>query len=108
MGGRPLEPSMEPTRSILLAEEDAVTRAFLADNLTADGFTVICAANKATALERLAAQRPDLVLCDVNGKTLALVDAVRHTDGLASRIDPEIPLIILTARRDELARVRYF
>jgi DNA-binding response OmpR family regulator len=29
---------MQPTRSIPLAEEDAATRAFLADNLTADGY----------------------------------------------------------------------
>jgi DNA-binding response OmpR family regulator len=32
---------MQPTRSILLAEEVATTRAFLADNLTADGYRVL-------------------------------------------------------------------
>jgi DNA-binding response OmpR family regulator len=99
---------MEPTRSILLAEEDHVVRTFLADNLTADGFAVTIARNKSDALERLYAQQPDLVLCDVNGKTLELVDAVRQAPGLAAAIDPDVPLIILTARSDDLARVRYF
>lgn len=93
--------------TILLAEEDAASRAFLADNLTADGFDVVVAHDKPSALARLATHRPQLVVCDVNGETLELLDAVRGGDGLASKLDPDTPLIILTARRDELARVRY-
>ena len=98
---------MQPTRSILLAEEDDAVRAFLADNLTADGYHVLAAADRQSALEQLARARPDLVVCDVNGETLELLDAVRHADGLAARVDPDVPLIVLTARADELARVRY-
>ena len=37
---------------------------------------------------QLAAQRPDLVLCDVNGDTLELIDAVRGADGLAAGSTP--------------------
>ena len=48
------------------------------------------------------------MICDVNGDTLALIDAVRGADGLASRIDRDVPLIVLTARADELARVRLY
>jgi len=99
---------MEPTRSILLAEEDAATRAFLADNLTADGYRVDVADDKPTALGLLEARRADLVVCDVNGDTLGLVDAVRQSDGLATRIPQDTPLIVLTGHADELARVRYF
>jgi DNA-binding response OmpR family regulator len=99
---------MEPTRSILLAEEDAATRAFLADNLTADGYRVLVADDKPAALELLEARRPDLVICDVNGDTLGLLDAVRQSEGLASQIAPDTPLIVLTAHANELARVRYF
>src|SRR4051794_25762846 len=44
---------MPPTRSILLVEEDAVCRGFLADNLTADGYEVIVAADKTDALAKL-------------------------------------------------------
>jgi DNA-binding response OmpR family regulator len=99
---------MEPTRSILIAEEDPVTRAFLADNLTADGYEVLLADDRRTVLSVLEAQQPHLVVCDVNGETLGLLDAVRHGDGVASRIDPDTPLIVLTTGSDELARLRYF
>ncbi len=99
---------MEPTRLILLVDEDRATRAFLADNLTADGYEVLLADDRPSALAQLERRQPDLVVCDVNGDTLALLDAVRDADGLASRILPDTPLIVLTARADELARVRYF
>ena len=98
---------MPSTRSILLVEEDAVCRGFLADNLTADGYDVIIAADKTDALAQLA-HAPDLVLCDVNGHTLELLDAVRGADGLAARIDPATPLIVLTRHADALMRVRLF
>jgi DNA-binding response OmpR family regulator len=98
---------MKSLTTILLCEEDAATRAFLADNLTADGFEVYVARDKAAALRALELRRPDLVICDVNGDTLGLLDAVRHAAGVASRIDPDVPLIVLTRRADELARVRY-
>ena len=68
---------MEPTHSILLCEEDAAARAFLADNLIADGYDVITADCKPAALAKLASRQPDAVICDVNGDTLDLLDAVR-------------------------------
>jgi DNA-binding response OmpR family regulator len=99
---------METATSILLAEEDSATRAFLADNLAADGYDVLVADDRRTALAAIEAGQPDLVICDVNGDTLELLDAVRHAGGVASHIDPDVPLIVLTRRADELARVRYF
>jgi DNA-binding response OmpR family regulator len=99
---------MEPTRSILLCDEDAATRAFLAENLAADGYRVLVADSKAVALAALGSYQPDLVVFDVNGDTLGLLDAVRQADGVASHIDPDVPLIVLTARSDELARVRFY
>jgi DNA-binding response OmpR family regulator len=98
---------MQSQTTILLCEEDAATRAFLADNLTADGYEVFVANDKATALKALEARQPDLVVCDVNGDTLRFLDAVRDGAGLAARIDPDVPLIVLTRRADELWRVRY-
>ncbi len=93
---------------ILVVEEDPATRAFLTTNLTADGYEVVVAENRRQALAALAARRPQLVLADLNGQTLGLLDAVRSGDGLAGEIDPETPMIVLTARVDELARVRVF
>jgi DNA-binding response OmpR family regulator len=99
---------MHATRLILLAEEDPVIRTFLADNLTADGYEMLIAEDRAGALRLLEAECPDLVVCDVNGDTLSLLDAVRGGDGVASRIDPDTPLIVLTGHTDELSRLRYF
>ena len=65
------------TSTILLAEEHEATRAFLADNLTADGYRVLVAPDRAKALALLSTAHPDLVLVDVNGQTLELLDAVR-------------------------------
>jgi DNA-binding response OmpR family regulator len=47
-----------------------------------------------------------VIVVDVNGKTLDLIDAIRTGDGLASRIDPDTPLIVLTSRADELHLIR--
>ena len=76
---------MEPTRSILLCEEDAAVRSFLADNLAADGYQVLVTGAKAAALAELKARQPDLVICDVNGDTLGLLDAVRRGGGVDHR-----------------------
>lgn len=98
---------MPSTHSILLAEEDHVCRTFLADNLTADGYDVIVAVDRPDALVKLHL-KPDLVLCDVNGETIGLVDAVRQEGGFASRIDPLTPLIVLSRKADALMCVRFF
>ena len=97
----------ECTRSILLADEDRASRRFIADNLSADGYRVVAVEDRDGAIAALQAGRPRLVLADVNGDTLTLLDAIRGADGLASRIAADTPLIVLTSRRDELARIRY-
>jgi DNA-binding response OmpR family regulator len=56
-------------------------------------------------------RRPSLVLLDLaleSGSGLDLLDRVRHADGLASRIDPDLPVIVLTGRTGEADRVRSF
>jgi DNA-binding response OmpR family regulator len=47
-----------------------------------------------------------VIVVDVNGNTLGLIDAVRSGDGFAGRVDPNIPMIVLSARVDELHRIR--
>ena len=93
---------------ILVVEESERTRAFLAEQLAADGYEVLLAESRRHALALLGTHRPQLVLADLNGHTLGLLDAVRSGAGLAGEIDPRTPIIVLTARADELARVRVF
>jgi DNA-binding response OmpR family regulator len=97
---------MTTRHTILLAEEDPGIRAFLADQLTCDGYRVLGAEDRSKALAVLTARQPDLIIVDVNGETLELLDAIRSGEGLAGRADPDTPMLILTARADELHRVR--
>ena len=97
---------MTNTHTILVAEEHPAARTFLTDNLAADGYRTLAAEDKAKALALLDVQHPDLVVVDVNGETLALLDAVRSASGLASRIDPHTPLVVLTGKTDAVHRVR--
>jgi CheY-like chemotaxis protein len=43
-----------------------------------------------------------------DGNGLGLLDRVRASDGLASRIDPDLPVIVLSGRAGEADRVRSF
>jgi DNA-binding response OmpR family regulator len=94
------------TSTILVADEHDATRSFLADNLTADGYRVLIAPDRAKALALLGTSRPDLILVDVNGRTLELLDAIRSGEGLAGRADPDTPLIVLSRDADRLQRIR--
>ena len=96
------------SHTILVVEEHENTRAFLADQLTADGYEILLARDRRHALHLLASRHPHLVVADINGETLGLLDAVRAGEGLAGEIDPRIPMIVLTARTGELERVRVF
>lgn len=99
---------MGSNHEILLVEEDERTRSFLATELASDGYEVKVAEDRARALALLTARQPALVLADVNGQTIGLLDAVHGGEGLAGRVDPDTPVIVLTSRSDELTRVRVF
>jgi len=102
---------MPSTRSILLVEEDAVCRGFLADNLTADGYELLVAQRAGDALRLLETKFPDLVVVDLglpDAPGLRIVERVRASDGVASRIDPAVPILVLSGRVGELDRLRGF
>ena len=89
---------MGSDQTILVVEEDATCRAFLADNLAEDGYQVASAETREQALALLASRRAHLVLADLNGQTLGLLDAVRGAGGLRDGIDPHVPLVVLSSR----------
>jgi DNA-binding response OmpR family regulator len=103
---------MGPERqSVLVVEDDEATRTFLVDNLGADGFKVATASGAGEALRAIEVRGPNLVVLDLvleDGNGLALLDRVRSADGLASRIDPDLPVIVLSGRTGEADRVRGF
>ena len=109
---RPLPGVTDDDRAtILIVEDDEATRRFLGDNLTADGHDVLVADTGRDGLRMLEYKYPDvavvdLALPDVDG--LDLIARVRGADGVATRINPDTPLLVLTGRDGELDRLRGF
>ena len=98
-------------RSLLVIEDDEALAAYLAENLGADGFRVATATSAGEGLRAIEHRQPDLVLLDLmlaGGNGLAVLDRVRSADGLASRIDPLLPVIVVTGRGGQADRVRGF
>ena len=96
--------------TLLLVEDDPVLGAFLADNLTADGYELVIAETLRDGLRDIEHKRPALAIVDLglpDGSGLDLIARVREADGLA-RIDPRLPLIVLSGRAGELDRLRAF
>jgi DNA-binding response OmpR family regulator len=100
------------TRTVLVVEDDERTAAFLADNLRADGYRVAVAVEAGEAVRAIEVREPDVVVLDLgleNGSSgLDVLDRVRAADGLGTRIDPSLPVIVLTGRGAETDRVRGF
>jgi DNA-binding response OmpR family regulator len=97
--------------TILLVEDDDATRTFLADNLTADGFDLYVADTAREGARLIETKYPDLCVVDVglpDGSGLDLVRRVREADGLASRVDPFTPMLVLSGRAGDVDRVRGF
>jgi DNA-binding response OmpR family regulator len=100
-----------PSATILVVEDHPTTRIFLADNLSADGYDVIEAEGVSDARHLLDTTFPDLVIVDLglpDGDGLELLAHVRATDRIAGRLDPDLPLLVLSGRVSELDRLRGF
>jgi DNA-binding response OmpR family regulator len=97
--------------TILIVEDHLATRRFLADNLSADGFEPLEADSARDGLRILAGRLPDLAIIDLglpDRDGLDLLREVRAGDETISRLDPRVPVILLTGRAGELDRVRGF
>src|SRR5688572_20068984 len=85
--------------TILVVEDDDATRTFLADNLSADGYDLIVADCAAVGLSLIERKFPDLALVDIglpDGSGLELLRRVRSADGVASRMNPDMPLMVIS------------
>ena len=85
---------------VLVIEDDEATATFLADNLHADGYGVWVVGTVGEALRAIERRGPDVALLDLgldDGSGLKVLDFVRDADGLAGRIERQLPVIVLTA-----------
>ena len=103
---------MESTpATILVVEDHRATRTFLADNLSADGYEILEADCAADAQQLMETKFPDLAIVDLglpDRDGLELLRAVRDTDRVTGRLDPDLPLLVLSGRTSELDRLRGF
>jgi DNA-binding response OmpR family regulator len=91
---------MVDSSTILLVEDEASVRKVLTFPLERDGYTVIQAADGEEALTRFEAQPVDLVVLDI---MLPKLDGLEVCKRL--RAHSTVPIIMLTARDDELDKV---
>src|SRR5215471_16166830 len=84
---------MEGKASILVAEDDDLTRELLVKVLRRDGYQVVEAADGADAMTLLRSRSFDLVLSDIQ---MAQMSGMELLDQV-QKIDPEIPVVLITA-----------
>jgi len=87
---------------ILVVEDDAAVRRSLAETLAEAGYTVSAADSAESALSRLAASSPDVVLSDVRMPGMDGVELLRLLKARA----PEVDVILMTAYDDMSTVVR--
>jgi DNA-binding response OmpR family regulator len=104
-------PQRNEIASIVVCEDDAVTLELLCDHLVADRFGVLPAPSASDALRLCRYNQPDLLLLDLSlpdASGLDVLREIREADGVDSRFDPQLPVIVLTGRGAQADRVRGF
>jgi len=85
---------------ILIVDDEEEIVSSIADYLREEGYRPILAFDGATALEKLEAERPDLVILDLGLPDIDGLDVARR---IRQRV--EVPIIMLTARVQEIDRI---
>ncbi|WP_416136385.1 phosphate regulon transcriptional regulator PhoB [Cypionkella sp.] len=95
---------MAPRPSVLLVEDEPAQRAVLSYNLEAEGFDVRTADNGEDALSLITEEAPDLILLDWMMPHVSGIEVCRR---LKARPETRgIPIIMLSARSEEVDKVR--
>src|SRR6187402_559145 len=104
-------PQREEIASLVVCEDDAVTLDLLCEHLAADRFGVMPAPSASDALRLCRYNHPDLLLLDLSlpdASGLDVLREIREADGIDSRFDPRLPVIVLTGRGGDTDKVRGF
>ena len=87
-------------KTILVVDDEPKIAAIARDYLEHAGYTVVVARDGPAALEAVARDRPDLVVLDLGLPELDGLDVTRQL-----RRDTSLPIVMLTARDDELDKL---
>jgi DNA-binding response OmpR family regulator len=102
-------PLRREVANVVVCEDDAPTLELLCDHLVADRFGVLPAPSASDALRLCRYKQPDLMLLDLalpDASGLDVLREIREADGVVSRFDPDLPVIVLTGRGADDDRVR--
>lgn len=95
--------------TVVVCEDDELTRDMLCENLTDDRFVPLPAATAEEALRHCRYDSPDAMLLDLNlpdASGLDVMREIRSADGPAPIFDPALPIVILSGRSLDDQRVR--
>jgi DNA-binding response OmpR family regulator len=102
-------PQRDEVATVVVCEDDEITLEMLCDHLAADRFSVMPAPSASDALRLCRFNHPDLLLLDLalpDASGLDVLREIRQADGVESRFDPRLPVIVLTGRGADTDRVR--
>ncbi len=102
-------PRREEIASLVVCEDDEITLDLLCEHLAADRFGVLPAPSASDALRLCRYNHPDLLLLDLtlpDASGLDVLREIREADGVGTRFDPRLPVIVLTGRSGDTDRVR--
>ena len=87
-------------RTILIVDDEPTLRETLAENLEAEGFRVVTAADGRAGLARFRDSRPDLIILDLMLPELSGVEVCRIV-----RSESPVPILMLTAKISEVDKI---
>ena len=90
----------DAVRSVLVVDDEPEILRLIRDHLERAGFEVVTASDGTEALAAARRRRPDLVVLDLGLPGIDGLDVARSL-----RRDGEVPIIMVTARTDEIDRV---
>jgi len=102
-------PQAREIASVVVCEDDTMTLEMLCDHLAADRFGVLPAPSASDALRLCRYKQPDLMLLDLtlpDASGLEVLREIREADGVVSRFDARLPVIVLSGRGADEDRVR--
>ena len=104
-------PEVEELATVVVCEDDEPTRELLCDHLSADRYRTMPAPSASDALRLCGYNHPDLLLLDLilpDAPGIDVLRQIRASEGASDRLDPELPVIVVSGRSSETDRVRGF
>ena len=91
---------MALTQKILVIEDEKPLSKILKYNFEKEGYEVLCAFDGQEGLEMFQSRRPNLIILDLMIPKISGMDLLKEI-----RLKSKTPVLILTAKKDELDRV---